>query len=108
VVEHRTLARVEERRVLQDAHRGDHGVEARAAFLEDGVARVERALEVGAVGALVFSGHRGAADHAGAAVNGDRNHRWVSVGRRRGHRDSQAGPEGHEKWGAHPRYYPRT
>ena len=75
VVEHRALAGVEERRVLQDLHRRDHGVEARAAFLEHGIAGVERALEVGAVGALVFGGHRGAADHAGAAVNGDRNHR---------------------------------
>ena len=32
VIEDRALARVEERRVLQDAHRGDHGIEARAAF----------------------------------------------------------------------------
>ena len=108
VAEHGAVARIEVRRVFEDADRGDHRVEARASLFEHRIARVERALEIRAVGALVLRGHRGAADHAGAAVNGDRDHRFVSVGGGRGQCDSQAGPEGQQEGGAHPRYYRRT
>ena len=82
------------------------GVEAGAAFLEHGIAGIERSLEVDAVGALVFGGHRGAVDHAGTAVNGDRNHRGISVGSSRRHRKRQAGEQGGKPGGTHPRYYP--
>jgi hypothetical protein len=56
-VVHRTLAGVEQRRFFHHHDRGDHGIHGAAALLQDGVAGVERAVEVLAVGGFLFRRH---------------------------------------------------
>src|SRR3989304_9640225 len=78
VAEYRAVAGVEIRRVLEDANRRHRRVKAAAARVEYRIAGIQRAPEVGAVGALIPFGHPGPADDAGAAPAGNRSPRLVS------------------------------
>ena len=79
VGQHRAAACVEERVVLQEPHRGGHRIQAAAARLEHGVAGVERRFEPLAIGCAAIRAQLIAGDHAGAAVDCDRE----ATGRRR-------------------------
>ena len=72
VGQHRAAACVEERVVLQEAHRGGHGIQAATARFEHGVAGVERGFEPLAIGCAAIRTQLLAGDHAGAAVDRDR------------------------------------
>ncbi len=82
------MAGVEHRVILEDAHRGGHRVQARAAALQDGVAGVEGGLEAGAVAPLALGRERGARGGTGAAMDGNGVHacgylsRYTAISRR--------------------------
>src|SRR5581483_612277 len=76
--ERRAASGVEQRVVFQRPHGSGDGIEARAAFLEDGVPEIESRCEAIAVLALALGGEILSRYRAGAAVDGNRIHRASS------------------------------
>ena len=68
--EHRALAGIEQRIVLEHTHRGFHRIEAGPAGLEHARAGGQRRIEAGAVGGFLFGCEVLALHDAGAAMHG--------------------------------------
>ncbi len=69
-IEDRSFPGVEMRRILQRAHRGFHGIERGAAFLQHGMAALQSEFQRIAIGLLARGRHQFAGDGSRAAVNG--------------------------------------
>ena len=79
-IEDRAATGIEEWRILEDFHRGDRSILARAARFEHGIAGIERLAEVGAVLRLEFGGHFTARQRPCTTVNRDSERGFVRHG----------------------------
>jgi hypothetical protein len=89
--QHRATPGIELRIVFEHANGGRHRIEARAATLEHGIARIPRRFEPGAIVRLPIGGHIRFVDDPCAAVDHDRNGRLI-----RGIRRVHSEPENDE------------